>query len=206
MLRWRVEVTDYREPTSRRCSSFAAPPEPEASRLAAVEATDEDHMRLQELTSRRWSTPAATMPPGWRPTFASTRSIYLADPQRVLLADRPAVPASACGRCSPSPRKAPTAPRADRSSIVTCLEAILARKPDLARAAALTLLGNATSDIDRIQALPPRILKAKNACLSECSLAGAAASGLDTPRPCVASMTAAANRLLTRSRHMVCYK
>jgi DNA-binding FadR family transcriptional regulator len=147
VLRWRVDVTDL-ETYLKKMFQLRRATEPEASALAAVEANTEDHQRL--ASDFQAMVDAGDDNAAWvEADLAFHRSIYLATHneffwpigQLFSFGLRQMFEIAALG--SHRPR-----------AIVEhrdVLEAILAGKPDLARAASLTLLGNATDDIERIR-------------------------------------------------------
>jgi DNA-binding FadR family transcriptional regulator len=150
VLRWRVDVTDT-ETYLKKMFQLRRATEPEACALAALEATDEDHARLER--DFQAMVDAGSDNAAWvEADLAFHKSIYLATHNEFFwpigqlfsfgLRQMFAIAAQGSHR-----------PRAvvEHRDV---LEAILARKPDLARAAALTLLGNATTDIDRIRHAP----------------------------------------------------
>ena len=147
VLRWRVEVTDV-EAYLRKMFQLRRATEPEACALAATEATEEDCARLKR--DFQAMVDAGSDNAAWvEADLAFHKSIYLATHNEFFwpigqlfsfgLRQMFVIAAQGSHR-----------PRAvvEHRDV---LEAILAGKPDLARAAALTLLGNATSDIDRIR-------------------------------------------------------
>ncbi|WP_442580467.1 FadR/GntR family transcriptional regulator [Mesorhizobium sp. ASY16-5R] len=147
VLRWRVDVTDT-ETYLKKMFQLRRATEPEACALAASEANAEDHVRLSRDFQAMVDAGADNA--AWvEADLAFHRSIYLATHNEFFwpigqlfsfgLRQMFAIAAQGSHR-----------PRAvvEHRDV---LDAILARKPDLARAAALTLLGNATSDIDRIR-------------------------------------------------------
>ena len=152
VLRWRVDVTDT-ETYLKKMFQLRRATEPEACALAASEANAADHDRLSRDFQAMVDAGADNA--AWvEADLAFHKSIYLATHNEFFwpigqlfsfgLRQMFAIAAQGSHR-----------PRAvvEHRDV---LEAILARKPDLARAAALTLLGNASSDIDRIrQALAP---------------------------------------------------
>lgn len=147
VLRWRVDVTDL-ETYLRKMFQLRRATEPEASALAAVEANSEDHQQLTR--DFQAMVDAGDDNAAWvEADLAFHKSIYLATHneffwpigQLFSFGLRQMFDIAAQG--SHRPR-----------AIVEhrdVLDAILARKPDLARAASLTLLGNAADDIDRIR-------------------------------------------------------
>lgn len=147
VLRWRVDVTDT-ETYLKKMFQLRRATEPEASALAAVEANAEDHERLSR--DFQAMVDAGDDNAAWvEADLAFHKSIYLATHNEFFwpigqlfsfgLRQMFAIAAQGSHR--------PRAVVEHRD----LLQAILARKPDLARAAALTLLGNATSDIERIR-------------------------------------------------------
>jgi len=147
VLRWRVEVTDT-ETYLKKMFQLRRATEPEACALAAVEATAEDHTRLSQ--DFQAMVDAGNDNAAWvEADLKFHKSIYLATHNEFFwpigqlfsfgLRQMFAIAAQGSHR-----------PRAvvEHRDV---LDAILAGKPDLARAAALTLLGNATSDIDQIR-------------------------------------------------------
>ena len=147
LLRWRVEVTDTAA-YLKKMFQLRRATEPEASALAAIEANENDHARL----SRDYQAmiDAGDDNAAWvEADLAFHRSIYLATHneffwpigQLFSFGLRQMFEIAAQG----SHRPRAIVEHGD------LLQAILARKPDLARAAALTLLGNATQDIERVR-------------------------------------------------------
>jgi DNA-binding FadR family transcriptional regulator len=150
VLRWRVEMTDT-ETYLKKMFQLRRATEPEACALAAIEGTAEDHARLSRDFQRMVD--AGSDNAAWvEADLAFHKSIYLATHNEFFwpigqlfsfgLRQMFAIAAQGSHR-----------PRAvvEHRDV---LEAILAHKPDLARAAALTLLGNASSDIERIRHQP----------------------------------------------------
>ncbi|MCO5066574.1 MAG: FadR family transcriptional regulator [Rhizobiaceae bacterium] len=147
VLRWRVDVTDI-ETYLRKMFQLRRATEPEACAIAAIEANSVDHERLSR--DFQAMVDAGESNEAWvEADLAFHRSIYLATHNEFFwpigqlfsfgLRQMFAIAAQGSHR-----------PRAlvEHRDV---LDAILARKPDLARAAALTLLGNASSDIERIR-------------------------------------------------------
>jgi DNA-binding FadR family transcriptional regulator len=150
VLRWRVDVTDT-ETYLKKMFQIRHATEPEASALAAVEATDEDHTRLK--ADFQAMVDAGDDNDAWvEADLRFHRSIYLATHNEFFW------PIGQLFGFGLRQMFAIAAQGSHRARAVIehrdVLEAILARKPDLARAASLTLLGNATSDIDRIRHSP----------------------------------------------------
>jgi DNA-binding FadR family transcriptional regulator len=150
VLRWRVEVTDT-ETYLKKMFQIRHATEPEASALAALEATDEDHTRLK--ADFQAMVDAGDDNDAWvEADLRFHRSIYLATHNEFFW------PIGQLFGFGLRQMFAIAAQGSHRARAVIehrdVLEAILARKPDLARAASLTLLGNATSDIDRIRHSP----------------------------------------------------
>lgn len=147
VLRWRVEVTDT-ETYLKKMFQLRRATEPEAAALAAVEATAEDHARL--AADFQAMVDAGDDDAAWvEADLLFHKSIYLAThneffwPVGQLFAFGLRQMFAIAAQGSHRPR-----------AIVEhrdVLEAILARDPEAARAATLTLLGNATTDIDRIR-------------------------------------------------------
>ena len=147
VLRWRVEVTDT-ETYLKKMFQIRRATEPEASALAAVEATEEDHRRLK--ADFQAMVDAGDDNDAWvEADLRFHRSIYLATHNEFFW------PIGQLFGFGLRQMFAIAAQGSHRARAIVehgdVLEAILARKPDLARAASLTLLGNATSDIDRIR-------------------------------------------------------
>lgn len=147
VLRWRVEVTDT-ETYLKKMFQLRRATEPEASALAALQGTGDDHARLTR--DYQAMVDAGDDNVAWvEADLAFHRSIYLATHneffwpigQLFSFGLRQMFDIAAQGSHRP------------RAIIEhgDLLNAIVARKPDLARAAALTLLGNATLDIERIR-------------------------------------------------------
>jgi DNA-binding FadR family transcriptional regulator len=147
VLRWRVETTDT-ETYLKKMFQLRRATEPEASALAAVEANEEDHVQLSR--DFQAMVDAGGDNAAWvEADLAFHKSIYLATHNEFFwpigqlfsfgLKQMFAIAALGSHR-----------PRAivEHQNLV---DAILARKPDQARAAALILLGNATDDIERIR-------------------------------------------------------
>lgn len=147
VLRWRVEVTDT-ETYLKKMFQLRRATEPEASALAALQGTEDDHARLTR--DYRAMVDAGDDNAAWvEADLAFHKSIYLATHneffwpigQLFSFGLRQMFDIAAQG----SHRPRAIVEHGD------LLNAIVARKPDLARAAALTLLGNATLDIEHIR-------------------------------------------------------
>ncbi len=147
VLRWRVEVTDT-EVYLKKMFQLRRATEPEASALAAVAANDEDQARMS--ADFQAMVDAGEDNEKWvEADLRFHKSIYLATHNEFFwpigqlfsfgLRQMFAILAQGSHR-----------PRAiiEHGDL---LRAILDRKPDLARAAATTLLGNATHDVDTIR-------------------------------------------------------
>jgi DNA-binding FadR family transcriptional regulator len=147
VLRWRVETTDM-EVYLKKMFQLRRATEPEASALAAIEGTEADHERLK--ADFQAMVDAGADNTKWvEADLQFHRSIYLAThneffwPIGQLFALGLRQMFSLLAQGSHRPR-----------AIIEhgdLLRAIVERKPDLARAAALTLLGNATHDVDTIR-------------------------------------------------------
>lgn len=147
VLRWRVEVTDT-ELYLKKMFQLRRATEPEACALAATEAGERDHARLSR--DFQAMVDAGSDNAAWvEADLAFHRSIYLATHNEFFW------PIGQLFGFGLRPMFAIAAQGAHRARALVehrdVLDAILARKPDLARAAALTLLGNAATDIDRIR-------------------------------------------------------
>lgn len=146
LLRWRVEVTDV-DTYLKKMFALRRATEPEASALAATEADEKDHARLtadfQAMLDARGDSAK------WvEADLRFHRSIYVATHNEFFW------PIGQLFGFGLRQMFEIAARGSHRQRAVTehedILRAILERKPDLARAASLTLLGNATEDIDRI--------------------------------------------------------
>ncbi len=151
VLRWRLEVTDT-EAYLRKMFELRRATEPAASAIAAENADEEDKQRLTEAFQAMVDAGSdnARFVTG---DLAFHRAIYLATHneffwplgQLFSFALKEMFRIAALG--SHRPR-----------AIVEhhdLLKAIVEHKPELARAAAMTLLGNAVTDIERIRAAAP---------------------------------------------------
>lgn len=147
VLRWRVEVTDT-ETYLKKMFQLRRATEPEASALAAIAASDEDQARMS--ADFQAMVDAGDDNEKWvEADLRFHKSIYLATHNEFFwpigqlfsfgLRQMFAILAQGSHR-----------PRAiiEHGDL---LRAILDRKPNLARAAAITLLGNATHDVDTIR-------------------------------------------------------
>lgn len=147
LLRWTVEVTDI-ETYLKKMFQLRRATEPEAAALAAVSANDADRVRLQAAFQAMVDAGADNEK--WvEADLAFHRAIYLATHNEFFwpigqlfsfgLRQMFALLAQGSHR-----------PRAiiEHGDV---LRAILEGKPDMARAAALSLLGNATHDVDKIR-------------------------------------------------------
>lgn len=150
VLRWRVEVTDM-DSYLKKMFQLRRATEPEASALAATEGTAEDHARLTR--DFQAMVDAGADNEKWvEADLAFHRSIYLAThneffwPIGQLFGFGLRQMFSLLAQGSHRPRAV-----IEHGDL---LRAIVERKPDLARAAALTLLGNATHDVDTIRDTP----------------------------------------------------
>jgi DNA-binding FadR family transcriptional regulator len=147
VLRWQLEVSDT-ESYVRKMFQLRHATEPAATAIAAENGTSEDHQRIEAAFN---AMVAAGSDNGLfvEADLAFHKSIYLATHNEffwpigqlfsVALKEMFRIAALGSHR-----------PRAiiEHGDV---LRAILERKPDMARAAALTLLGNAASDIRRIR-------------------------------------------------------
>jgi DNA-binding FadR family transcriptional regulator len=147
LMRWHIEVTDT-EVYLKKMFQLRRATEPEAAALAAVSANDEDQARM----SRDFDAMVAAGADNekWvEADLAFHMSIYLAThneffwPIGQLFSFGLRQMFSILAQGSHRPRAI-----AEHGDL---LRAILERKPDMARTAALTLLGNATHDVDTIR-------------------------------------------------------
>jgi len=147
VFRWRVEVTDI-ESYLAKMFQLRHAIEPTASALAAVHADDSDHQRLK--SDFQAMVDAGDDNDAWvLADLAFHKSIYLATHNEFFwpigelfgLGLKQMFRIAALG----SHRARAKTEHGD------LLYAILDRKPDLARAATLVLLGNAATDIDKIR-------------------------------------------------------
>ncbi len=147
LLRWHIEVTDT-EVYLKKMFQLRRATEPEAAALAAVSANSDDQTRLSR--DYQAMVDAGNDNARWvEADLAFHKSIYLATHNEFFwpigqlfgfgLRQMFAILAEGSHR-----------PRAviEHGDL---LRAILERKPDMARTAALTLLGNATHDVDTIR-------------------------------------------------------
>jgi DNA-binding FadR family transcriptional regulator len=146
VLRWRVETTD-RDTYLKKMFQLRRATEPAAAAIAAVEANEGDH-RILTANFQAMIDAGADNAKWVDADLAFHKSIYLAThneffwPIGLLFSFglRQMFDIAALGQHRPR-------------AIVEhgdLLRAIVDRKPDLARAAAQTLIGNATSDVDKI--------------------------------------------------------
>lgn len=147
VLRWRVDSTDT-ETYLKKMFQLRLATEPAAAALAALEATSADHEILK--ANFQAMVDAGADNAKWVDAdLAFHKSIYLATHneffwpigQLFSFGLRQMFDIAAQGQHRPR-------------AIVEhgdLLRAIVERKPDLARAAAMTLIGNATSDVDKIR-------------------------------------------------------
>jgi DNA-binding FadR family transcriptional regulator len=147
VLRWRVDVTDT-ETYLKKMFQLRYATEPAAAAIAAVNADEADHARM----SREFQAmiDAGSDNKAWvEADLGFHKSIYLATHNEFFW------PIGQLFSFGLKQMFAIAARGSHRSRAIVehgdLLRAILERKPDLARAAALTLLGNASSDIDRIR-------------------------------------------------------
>jgi DNA-binding FadR family transcriptional regulator len=147
LLRWRVEVTDT-DTYLRKMFQLRQATEPAAAALAAINADTDDHARMSG--DFQAMVDAGTDNVAWvEADLRFHRSIYLATHNEFFW---PIGQLFGFGLKQMFDIAAQGDHRA--RAVVEhgdLLRAILERKPDLARAAALTLLGNAATDIDKIR-------------------------------------------------------
>jgi DNA-binding FadR family transcriptional regulator len=148
VLRWRVEVTDIAT-YLKKMFQLRGATEPEACALAATESTSEDHTQLAAdfqamvdagLDNEKWV----------EADLAFHKDIYIATHNEFFW---PIGQLFSFGLRQMFTIAAMDSSHRQRALVEhgDVLNAILSGKPDLARAAALTLLGNANKDIDRIR-------------------------------------------------------
>jgi DNA-binding FadR family transcriptional regulator len=147
VLRWRVEVTDT-ETYLKKMFQLRYATEPAASALAAINADDADKARMSREFQAMIDAGSDNM--AWvEADLAFHKSIYLATHNEFFW------PIGQLFSFGLKQMFAIAALGSHRARAIVehgdLLRAILERKPDLARAAALTLLGNASTDIDRIR-------------------------------------------------------
>lgn len=146
MLRWTVEVTDL-ETYLKKMFQLRRATEPEAAALAAVAANEFDRERMSKAYQAMVD--AGDDNDKWvEADLAFHKSIYLATHNEFYW------PIGQMFGLALRQMFAFLAQGAHRPRAVIehgdLLRAILERKPAMARAAALTLLGNATHDVDKI--------------------------------------------------------
>jgi DNA-binding FadR family transcriptional regulator len=151
VLRWQLEVSDT-ESYVRKMFQLRHATEPAATAIAAENGNSEDHQRIEAAFNAMVAAGSDNVL-FVEADLAFHKSIYLATHNEffwpigqlfsVALKEMFRIAALGSHR-----------PRAivEHGDV---LRAILERKPDMARAAALTLLGNAVSDIKRIREGPP---------------------------------------------------
>ena len=147
LLRWRVEVTDT-ETYLKKMFQLRHATEPAAAALAAINADEDDHARMSRDFQAMVDAGADNQ--AWvEADLLFHKSIYLATHNEFFW---PIGQLFSFGLKQMFDIAALGDHRA-RAIIEhgDLLRAILDRKPDLARAAALTLLGNAASDIDKVR-------------------------------------------------------
>ena len=150
LLRWRVDSTDT-ETYLKKMFQLRRATEPEASALAAVEALDSDRERLS--LNFQAMVEAVEDDNAWvEADLAFHKSIYIATQNEFFW------PIGQLFSFGLRHMFAFLAQGSHRPRAIIehgdLLRAILDRKPDLARAAALTLLGNASDDAARIRREP----------------------------------------------------
>jgi DNA-binding FadR family transcriptional regulator len=151
VLRWRVEVTDT-ESYLKKMFDLRRATEPAAAALAAVEADADDHQRLSAAfqamvdagdDNERWV----------EADLAFHKSIYLATHNEFFW------PIGQLFSFGLRPMFAIAARGSHRPRAIVehgdVLRAIVDRDPERARVAALTLIGNATSDVNKIRHKEP---------------------------------------------------
>lgn len=147
LLRWRVEVTDT-ETYLKKMFQLRYATEPAAAAIAAINADEEDHARMSRDFQAMVDAGADNV--AWvEADLQFHKSIYLATHNEFFW---PIGQLFSFGLKQMFDIAAQGDHRA--RAIVEhgdLLRAILDRKPDLARAAALTLLGNAATDIDKVR-------------------------------------------------------
>lgn len=148
VLRWRVDVTDT-ETYLKKMFQLRSATEPEACALAAMEANAEDHARLEAdfqamidagYNNEKWV----------EADLRFHKNIYLATHNEFFW---PIGQLFSFGLRQMFTIAAQDSSHRQRAILEhgDVLSAITSRRPNLARAAAQTLLGNANKDIDRIR-------------------------------------------------------